>query len=56
MVEQEVRGRIRILVPGGGYCLGSGNSVPVYIPLANFNAMRAAAFKYDAHPLPWTVA
>jgi uroporphyrinogen decarboxylase len=56
MIEKEVRERIRILAPGGGYCVGSGNSVPAYVPLAHFNAMRAAAFKYGAHPLLWMVA
>jgi uroporphyrinogen decarboxylase len=27
----------------GGYALGTGNSVPSYVPLANYYAMIAAA-------------
>ncbi len=30
----------------GGYALGSGNSIPEYVPLENFNAMRRAALEY----------
>jgi uroporphyrinogen decarboxylase len=41
--EQEVRQRVRDTLtqcmPGGGYCLGSGNSVANYIPLDNYLAM-----------------
>ena len=43
--------RIRTVGPGGGYCLGSSNSVTSYVPLENFNAMRQAAFQYGAYPL-----
>ena len=31
---------------GGGYCLGSGNTVPNYVPVENFWAMVEAVFKY----------
>jgi uroporphyrinogen decarboxylase len=41
--EQAVRRRVRDTVqechPGGGYCLGTGNSVTNYIPLDNYLAM-----------------
>lgn len=50
-VEEEVRERIRTVGPGGGYCVGSSNSVTAYVPLQNFNAMREAAFKYGRYPL-----
>ncbi len=50
-VEAEVKERIRVLAPGGGYCLGSSNSVTSYVPLWNYNAMREAAFKYGHYPL-----
>jgi len=30
----------------GGYALGSGNSIPDYVPLENFNAMRRAALEF----------
>ena len=41
--EEDIRARVRdtldICQPGGGYCLGSGNSVANYIPLDNYLAM-----------------
>jgi len=50
-VRAEVRRRIRELAPGGGYAVGSSNSVTHYVPLANFNAMREATFDYGAYPI-----
>jgi uroporphyrinogen decarboxylase len=50
-VRAEVRRRIRDLAPGGGYAVGSSNSVTHYVPLANFNAMREATFDYGAYPI-----
>lgn len=50
-VEAEVRERIRTLAPGGGYVLGSSNSVPEYVPLENYNAMREACFEYGRYPI-----
>jgi len=41
--EDQVRARVRstldACLPGGGYCLGTGNSVANYIPLGNYLAM-----------------
>jgi len=31
--------------------VGSSNSITSYVPLANYNAMREAAFKYGRYPL-----
>ena len=50
-VEEEVKEKIRTAGAGGGYCVGSSNSVTAYVPLANYNAMREAAFKYGTYPL-----
>ncbi len=50
-VEEEVKERISKLAPGGGYAVGSANSVTEYVPLANFNAMREATFKYGKYPI-----
>jgi uroporphyrinogen decarboxylase len=50
-VDAEVRERIRALAPGGGYVLGSSNSVPEYVPLENFNAMREACLRYGRYPI-----
>jgi uroporphyrinogen decarboxylase len=50
-VRAEVRQRIRDLAPGGGYAVSSSNSVPEYVPLANFNAMREATFTFGRYPI-----
>jgi uroporphyrinogen decarboxylase len=50
-VRAEVRQRIHDLAPGGGYAVASSNSVPEYVPLANFNAMRQATFEYGRYPI-----
>ena len=39
-IRQRVRDTLEICMPGGGYCLGSGNSVANYIPLDNYLAMQ----------------
>lgn len=48
--EEEIRERVRhtleICMPGGGYCLGSGNSVANYIPVDNYLAMVDEAHKF----------
>ena len=50
-VDVAVRQRIRELAPGGGYCLGSANSVPDYVPFENYMAMRDAWLKYGRYPI-----
>jgi len=49
--EAEVRGRVRDTLarcmPGGGYCLGTGNSVANYIPLDNYLAMLEEGRRYS---------
>jgi uroporphyrinogen decarboxylase len=48
--EAAVRARVRdtldVCLPGGGYCLGTGNSVANYIPLGNYLAMLDEGRKY----------
>lgn len=50
--EHEVRERVRttldVCLPGGGYCLGTGNSVANYIPLDNYLAMLDEGRRYTA--------
>jgi uroporphyrinogen decarboxylase len=45
----EVRARVsellRLVAPGGGYGLGSGNSVPAWARLENYNAMRTTVLE-----------
>jgi len=50
-VRAEVRERIRSLAPGGGYAVGSSNTVTAYVPLENFNAMRQATLEYGQYPI-----
>ena len=50
-VEEEVKQRLREIAPGGGYCIGSSNSITEYVPLANYNAMRETALKYGRYPI-----
>lgn len=50
-VEEEVKEKLRDLAPGGGYCLGSANSVPSYVPLPNFVAMNQTCLKYGKYPI-----
>ena len=50
-VEREVKQRIEELAPGGGYCLGSSNSIPDYVPVENYHAMIEAGKRYGAYPV-----
>ena len=38
-IRQRVRDTLEACLPGGGYCLGSGNSVANYIPVENYLIM-----------------
>lgn len=50
-VRAEVRQRIHDLAPGGGYAVASSNSIPEYVPQANFAALRQATFEYGRYPI-----
>ncbi|NLF30240.1 MAG: hypothetical protein GX591_05040 [Planctomycetes bacterium] len=49
--EQAIRRRVRdtldVCMDGGGYCLGTGNSVANYIPLDNYLAMVDEGWRYS---------
>ena len=45
-IRQRVRDTLDICHPGGGYCLGTGNSVANYIPLDNYLAMVDEGMRY----------
>jgi len=45
-IRRRVRETLDVCLPGGGYCLGSGNSVTNYIPLDNYLAMVDEAWRY----------
>jgi len=38
-IRKRVRETLDVCLPGGGYCLGTGNSVANYVPLDNYLAM-----------------
>jgi uroporphyrinogen decarboxylase len=45
-IRATVRGLIDDVGRRGGYCVGSGNSVPNYIPVGNYRAMVETAWEY----------
>lgn len=45
-VRERVRKTLDACMPGGGYCLGTGNSVANYIPLKNYLAMLDEGRRY----------
>ena len=50
-VDEEVKQKISRLAPGGGYCIGSSNSIPDYVPLENYIALLEASFNYGHYPI-----
>jgi len=45
-IRQRVRKTLDICMPGGGYCLGTGNTVANYMPVDNYLAMVDEGRKY----------
>ena len=45
-IRRRVRETLDACLPGGGYCLGTGNSVANYIPIDNYLAMLDEGRKY----------
>ena len=50
-VDEEVRGLIRDIGPGGGYIVTSGNSLAGYCLPENVRALSAAVQRYGRYPL-----
>jgi uroporphyrinogen decarboxylase len=50
-VQEYTLNLLRNCARGGGYCVGSGNSVPDWAKFDNFMAMRDTALKYGAYPI-----
>jgi uroporphyrinogen decarboxylase len=48
-VEAEVQARIAALAPGGGWLLGSSNSIPDFVPVENYRVLLAAGIKYGSY-------
>ena len=50
-VEREVREKIRIFAPGGGYILNSIHNIQPNVPLANIEALFESAQKFGRYPI-----
>lgn len=50
-VEAYVRSLLTRVGPGGGFCVGSGNSVPEWASFENYMAMRETVLKHGTYPL-----
>jgi len=50
-IEDYVKNMLKEAAPGGGYCVGSGNSVPDWAKFENYMAMRNTALKYGHYPI-----
>jgi len=50
-IEQQVKQLIKDVAVGGGFCLGSSNSVPNYTKLENYITMINTAKKYGVYPI-----
>ncbi len=45
-VEAEVREKAHALAPGGGWLIGSSNSIPDFVPFENYLALLTSSLKY----------
>lgn len=50
-VEAEVRVRASDLAPGGGWLVGSSNSIPDFVPIENYRALLDASLRYGKYKL-----
>jgi len=50
-VAEQTRALIRDIGPGGGYCVGSSNSIPSYVPVENYRAMVETTLTCGSYPL-----
>jgi uroporphyrinogen decarboxylase len=48
-VTAEVRHKVARLASGGGWLLGSSNSIPDFVPFDNYLALLAASLKYGRY-------
>ncbi len=46
-IKERVRYTLKECMPGGGYCLGTGNSVVNYVPLDNYLVMLDEGRKFS---------
>jgi len=51
MVIAQTKQLLREIAPGGGYLLGSSNSVTYYVPLENYRAMLDTLYEFGSYPI-----
>ena len=47
--QEQVRQQVAALAPGGGWLLGSSNSIPDFVPEENYRALLAAGLTYGQY-------
>jgi len=50
-IEARVKELLRDAAPGGGFALGSGNSVPNWAKFENYMTMRETCLKHGRYPI-----
>lgn len=50
-VREAVKYLIKYVAPGGGYMVGSANSITDYVPIENYKAMLEATFEFGRYPI-----
>ena len=50
-VRAQVRQCIQEVAPGGGFAIGSSNSIPDYVPLENYRALVEASLEFGRYPI-----
>ena len=50
-IREIVKGLLKDIAPGGGFCLGSGNSVPEYAKFENYKAMVETVHQFGKYPI-----
>ena len=50
-IVEDVKKHLRALAPKGGYCLGSSNSIPNYVPLEKYLTMNRACLEMGRYPI-----
>lgn len=51
MVAARTKELLRDIAPGGGYLLGSSNSITYYVPLENYRAMLDTLERFGSYPI-----
>lgn len=50
-IQAQVHHLLHNIAPGGGYCLGSSNTIPNYVRLENYRTMLDATLEWGCYPI-----